>query len=375
MQIIETISKPKLYIGLDIHKKSWSVTIRTDVAEHKNYSMPPKPADLFEYVNNLFPNHLVYLTYEAGCCGFSAARYFANLAWDITIVNPADVPTMHKQNFQKTDKIDSRNLCKQLQMGNLKKIYIPTEEHEQFRSLLRHRMQTSKDLRKVKTQIKALLLFHGIDVPTQYDNSHWSKQFRQWLSDLKWTNICGGSTLKLKLSNFEYHFKQYKDVGTELRAYSKKNFKKEYQLLCSIPGIGGFTASAFLAEIGDFTRFQNESQFSSFIGVVPGMYNSGGSEKNLGVTPRANHVLRALLVESVWVAVSKDPEIQQYYKKFVGKNQKSIVIKIAHKMARRILGVIKTGVPYKINNAITLDKEMALPTEAIEIIEEHLQDK
>jgi transposase len=35
MQIQETVNKPKLYIGVDIHKKSWSVTIRTDIMEHK----------------------------------------------------------------------------------------------------------------------------------------------------------------------------------------------------------------------------------------------------------------------------------------------------------------------------------------------------
>jgi transposase len=54
MQIQETVNKPKLYIGVDIHKKSWSVTIRTDIMEHKNYSMPPNAEDLFQYVEKNF---------------------------------------------------------------------------------------------------------------------------------------------------------------------------------------------------------------------------------------------------------------------------------------------------------------------------------
>jgi transposase len=33
-----------------------------------------------------------------------------------------------------------------------------------------------------------------------------------------------------------------------------------------------------LAECGDLRRFNNEGQFSSYIGLVPGMYNSGESE-------------------------------------------------------------------------------------------------
>jgi hypothetical protein len=33
-------------------------------------------ADLYQYVERTFPDHAVDLVYEAGCCGFSAARYF-----------------------------------------------------------------------------------------------------------------------------------------------------------------------------------------------------------------------------------------------------------------------------------------------------------
>jgi transposase len=371
MQIQENVNKSKLYIGLDIHKKSWSVTIRTDIMEHKTFSMAdPLPEQLYQYIEKTFPDYETKMAYEAGCCGFSAGRYFSHLGWDVCMVNPADVPIMHKQQFQKTDKIDSRNLCKQLQMGNLTPIHIPQEDQEQFRSLLRFRMQIAKDLRRIKTQIKSALLFHGIKIPEQYDNSHWTIGFITWIEKIEWSNVCGKSSMARKLEMYQFTKKQYLNVGTELRAYAKKTYAKNYELLKSIPGIGGFTAAAFLAEIGDFSRFSNEVVFSSFIGVVPGIYNSGGTETNLGVTPRANHILRTLLVESVWVAVSKDPEIQAYYKTHVGKNVKSIVIKIAHKMARRIFAVIKTQTPYRINKKLVLDKKIKLPDEANEIINE-----
>jgi hypothetical protein len=55
------------------------------------------------------------------------------------------------------------------------------------------------------------------------------------------------------------------------------------------------------------------------------------------------------LIEATWVAIRKDIELQQYYKKHQGKNVKSIIVKVAHKMASRILLVIKTETPYQIN--------------------------
>ncbi len=31
---------PKLYIGLDMHKKSWSAHFKTDICDHKGMSIP-----------------------------------------------------------------------------------------------------------------------------------------------------------------------------------------------------------------------------------------------------------------------------------------------------------------------------------------------
>ena len=69
-------AQPKLYIGMDIHKKSWSVHLRTDISDHKTLTIPPDCDTLYDYVENNFQDHEVSLTYEAGCCGFSASRYF-----------------------------------------------------------------------------------------------------------------------------------------------------------------------------------------------------------------------------------------------------------------------------------------------------------
>ncbi|NRT15767.1 transposase [Flavobacterium sp. 28A] len=121
-----------------------------------------------------------------------------------------------------------------------------------------------------------------------------------------------------------------------MRAHYRKTNKKDYILLKNILGIGGYLPSVILAKCGDLRRFNNEGQFSSFVGLVPGIYNSGGSEKCLGITPRNHLQLRSYLVEAAWVAIRKDVEMQNSYQKNQGKNVKSVIIKVAHKMARRI---------------------------------------
>ena len=59
-----------------------------------------------------------------------------------------------------------------------------------------------------------------------------------------------------------------------------------------------------------FDDLPMKKKFSSYIGVVLGIFNSGGSENNLGVTPRANTILRPDIIERAWIAIRKDPEIQ-----------------------------------------------------------------
>ena len=281
-------SQPKLFIGIDVHKKSWSVHIRTDISEHKTYTMAPIASALGDYVNRLFSDYEVHVCYEASCCGFTAARYFLSLGWKVTVVNPADIPTTDKHNYQKTDSIDCRNLCKQLQKEQLKAVYIPTEEQEQLRSLLRQRHHMSKLLRKEKTKIKSMLLFHGVAIPVCYDNVHWTHGFKEWLHDLSWQYPTGAVALQSKLTTLQFIYAQYLSLANELRSYCRTHHKQDYYLLKSIPGIGGYLSSALLAELGNIRRFNNERVLSSYIGLVPGIHQSSDTSNYRGITPRCN---------------------------------------------------------------------------------------
>lgn len=346
---------PKLFIGMDIHKKTWSISIQTDLFFHKRFSMPSKSEELYAYVQNHFPDYEVSLVYEAGCCGFHAARYFLNLGWNVLVVNPSDVKRSDKDRYQKTDLLDSKNLSNQLKKGELKSIYIPTEKEELFLSLVRHRTQVTKKLRQTKTQIKSMLLFHGITIPEEYDNANWTNGFINWLELIEFSSLPGNLSLQGKIRMYKFIKTEYLEIANQMRAYCRKEFKKDYNLLRSIPGIGGYLASVIIAECGDLRRFNTEGQFSSFIGLVPGIYNSGEKETCLGLTPRSRSQLRSYLIEAAWIAIRKDAEMQQYYRKHQGKNVKNIIVKVAHKMSRRILSVIKTETPYEVNRNLVLE--------------------
>ena len=43
-----------IYVGMDIHKKSWSVSIHTEHFEHKTFTQPPEVKKLTDYLQEPF---------------------------------------------------------------------------------------------------------------------------------------------------------------------------------------------------------------------------------------------------------------------------------------------------------------------------------
>jgi len=60
-------------------------------------------------------------------------------------------------------------------------------------------------------------------------------------------------------------------------------------------------------------------------------------------------LIRSYLIEAAWVAIRRDAEMQAYYRKHFGKNIKNVIIKVAHKLVKRILSVIKNERPYQVS--------------------------
>lgn len=347
MKQTQTTAVPKLFIGMDVHKKSWTVHFKTDLFDNKTVTMPSETNSLTSYVAKHFPGHEVSCCYEAGCCGYWIARALQENGWEVRVVNPADVPRNNKQDWQKTDRIDSRNLCKHLSNGNLKGIYVPDEQQEQLRSLFRRRVHLARQLRTIKSHIKGQLLYYGIKLPGNYDNPNWSRAMKTWIGNVKWQYSSASAAMKSRLKQLEFIWYEELDISNELRSYCRKHYRKDYYLYKSVPGIGGITASAMIAELGDIRRFKRLDELAAIIGLVPGIYQSSENRINLGLTKRSNYQLRSLLVEASWVAVRTDMALQQYYRRYAHKEANKAIIKVAHKLLNRIRAVINTGIPYQ----------------------------
>ena len=347
MKIRQT-APPKLFIGIDIHKRSWKVHCATNLSMGRTFSMSPDPKGLWEYVERHFPGHDVSTAYEAGCCGYRAHRCFEGYGWHSLVVNPADIFRRGKERHTKTDRIDAQLIARELKDGRLECIEVPDRCREQLRSLFRRRNDLVKDMRQTKSYIKMQLLYYGIEVPEVYDNDHWSHGFRDWLDGLEFEYESGKEVLRSRMRTFRFIDREFRDVSTLLRRHTKAHYKRDYMLLRSIPGIGPIVASGILSELGNLRRFNNIKQLAGYVGLAPGIYQSGDTVRHTGVSMRAHRLIRSYFIEASWQAIRTDPVMQGYYRRHQGKNVKSVIVKVARKLLSRTLAVIKTGVPYEI---------------------------
>lgn len=343
----EPTAHPKLYIGIDIHKRSWKVHCATDLFIGKSFSMPPEPKVLYDYVQKNFAGHEVSTAYEAGCCGFSAHRSFVEYGWRSVVANPADIHRRGKERYSKTDRIDAQLIARELKDDRLNSIKVPDVEREELRSLFRRRNDIVKDIRRNKSRIKMQLLYFGITIPKEFDADKWSHKFRNWVDQVTFAHPTAKSALEGRMRTFRFLDKEKREISTELRAYCRKHYRTDYNLLRSVPGIGGIVACGILSELGDLRRFGTIKHLAGYLGLAPGIYQSGDNSRNTGITKRANKIMRSYFVEASWQAIRADPVMQGYYRKHLPKDSKTIIIKIARKLASRTLAVIKTGIPYQ----------------------------
>lgn len=339
-----------IYVGFDVHLKSWKVTVMTDKLTIKTFSQAPSPDVLYQYLNKNFPGAVYHSAYEAGFCGYWIHNKLVSLGINSIVVNPADIPTTDKEKVQKEDSRDSRKIARSLRSGELIGIYVPSLKTLEDRTLLRTRTMMVKDLTRYKNRIKSFLYFHGIEFPEQFSKpgTHWSKRFIHWLENISMPEASGKIALNALITGSTNLRSSILQINRQIRQLSDTTvYKEQEKLLRSVPGIGLLTAMTILTELETMSRFSNMDRLCGFIGLVPSTHSSGTKDKVGDITPRGHHVLRSALIESAWVAVRIDPALMKSYHEYCKRMEPNkAIIRIAKKLLSRIRFVLKNNQQY-----------------------------
>jgi len=339
-----------IYVGMDVHKKSWIVTIMSEHLEHKTFSQLPDTKSLHQYLVRNFPGASYHSVYESGYCGYWIHRELLSHQIHNIVVNAADVPTTGKERTNKTDKRDSRKLARSLSKSELESIHIPTRKTQEDRSLLRTRYAIRKNLSKEKVRIKSMLNFYGIEHPQIFEKSttHWSKRYLEWLKSVPMEYETGKASFDLLIKQVEELRKLLLEINRKIRQLSRDDdYRENFELIDSIPGIGLIIGMTLLTEIEDIHRFNNIDQFASYVGLIPTCHSTSDKEQNGEITFRSNGLMREMLVESAWTVAAKDPAMHLAFIDLCKRMESNkAIIRIAKKLLNRIYFVLKNKQKY-----------------------------
>jgi len=346
-------SEYDVYVGLDVHKKSWTVSIMVDDILHKRYSQDANPLILANYLSKNFPHGRFHSVYEAGFCGYWIQRELEELGIDSKVFSPADVPTTDKERKQKDDGRDSLKLAKALKNGDMEAIHIPKEKTIQDRMLIRTREALVKDLTRSKNRVKSMLYFNGIRIPECFEsrNGYWSNKFLAWVEQLNMPEESGTIALQTHLNQVRNNRTQVLYLTKSILQLAKTNrYSDLVTLLRTIPGIGLLTAMKILTELETILRFKNIDKLCAYIGLIPMTKSSGQKEVVGDITVRGHHILREAFIESAWTAIRKDPALLLKYKELVNRMEKNqAIVRIAKKLVIRTAYVLRHNEPYKMS--------------------------
>ena len=334
----------KVYAGIDVHRREYSVSCVCDNELVKKCRMAAKPEGLLTFLLTHFKGAKIFTAYEAGFSGFILHRYLSSYGINSIVVNASSIEIASRDRV-KTDKRDSLKIAVQLSVGRLTGILIPSEEQELRRLITRSREQLIKEKTRIRNQIRFKLHQFGL-IPIE-ERNRLSILFVKGIISKGVANDLE-LVLNLFLSLWESIQEQIDSLEKELKKQAKENELEK--IFRSVPGVALITARTLANELGDMSQFKNAKCLYSYAGLTP-CENSSGETRKLGhISRQGNPRIRRVLTECAWVAINQDPSLARDFKNIASRaGKKKAIVAIARKLLGKIRAVIRDNQMYKIN--------------------------
>ena len=287
----------------------------------------------------------------------------------------------------KTDKVDARMIASMLMSCVDLKPYTRTLYHNsELKSLSRYRFDKVSERAKLKSSVARLvnILFPELEklVPTLHGKSvyallsefpsarhiaeahltrlanllyeaskgHYSRDKAVQIRDAARSSI--GSVMPAQSLELRHTIKlinELTDEIAEIEVEIRKLVDASGTTLMTIPGISYTTAAVILAEVGDFSNFENPDKVLAFAGMSPSTYQSGHLTNCYAhMEKRGSKYLRFALYNATKYVCIWDSTFSAYLakKRSEGKHYNVALSHAAKKLVRLIFALEKSRQPY-----------------------------
>lgn len=320
------------FIGIDISSEYFTISLfkakDNKLVSFENFE---NSANGFQNLLADFQSHRIDVDNSAICMeatgvyGESLLAFLAARGYAVAVENPYKVKRAFAISPKKSDKIDSGKIADYAyRFYDQLHFWIPKPQIiEEISIFLSQREQFTKQ--KIAT-----------------NNA---------LHSLKRKEVQSSKATKLYEDMIETYNKNIKSIDKEINdlILSNPEFKQMIENLKTIPGVGNMLATHLLVATDGFNKHLNAKELSSYVGIVPLVYESGKSIRRKstysGVGPGA---LRKLLYLSAMTSRRYDENMKKYFLRKVaeGKSKRLVLNNISNKLLKLLIALITSNKPY-----------------------------
>ena len=274
------------WVGLDVHAHASAVAVFDDVTgEVVTRRVNGRPIEVLDVLRELAgPARAVY---EAGPTGYGLVRRARAEGIEMVVCSPGNIERRPGDRI-KTDKRDAIRLARLLAAGDLRLVWVPSEEQERLRDLVRCREDLRADLMRARHRLATFLLRRERYFPGP--GGRWTLKHRHWLSQQRFHDPASRITYADYLHAHDVLLARREHVGRELEQLAPQCVWAEtIARLCCLRGINTLTALGLCAEIGDWRRFEHPDSIAAYVGLVPSEHSSGQSRRLGKITKAGPH--------------------------------------------------------------------------------------
>ena len=333
------------YVGVDLHKQTISLCVvelagrERKVVQRKRFRCEDEEA-IFSYFAGLGP-------YEAVVEATASYEWFVKLieptAARVVLAHPGKLRVI-AESKKKTDKLDAQTLAEFLAFDEVPQAWRPTPRVREHRTLVRLRSYLQGRITSVKNKLRRIVAHYNADRQDLF-----SRARRAYLAGL---DLSGADRLAVELlsEELDQHAARLKTVDKQLVQFAQNAPLAEREaraVLAGIPCVGPVTTEVVLAEAGDVRRFGSQRKATAYAGLAPGIRESAGRTKQLGVTKTGSPLLRTILVETAWRLTNKTRRWGALYERLKRRcGAKKAIVAVARRVWCVMVSLLKSGQAY-----------------------------
>jgi transposase len=344
-------------IGMDVHRDFCEIAIWEDGEATRAPRVPSRPEQLREFARQLRPTDRVAM--EATGNALAIARIIGPHVAAVEIVNTRRLKAI-TESKQKTDRHDAKTLAQLLAAGMFAGSWQPGEATRMLRRRVARRARLVTQRTRSKNEILAVL--HRNLKPRPPMSDPFGVAGRGWLARQE-LPVDEQETINAALRQIDFLNEEIESIETELARFATAS--AEAKQLMTVPGVGLVTATAFLAQVGEVTRFPNPNRLVSYLGLDPSVRQSGNDDARTGRISKEGSVLvRHVLVEAAHTAIRSPGPLRAFFERVRARRGHAVaIVAVARKLAVLFWHMLVSGQDY----AYSMPTPTAKKLRAVEI--------